>query len=90
MGEELKNLQKKHSLTLSDRKILVISGVTDVKNFDDSEILLETTLGIMSVEGENLHITKLSTDSGDVCVDGHIDAIIYERERKKSRLFGGK
>ena len=57
-------------------------------------ILLSTACGGLEVQGEGLHIEKLSLDGGDLKVDGTVNALIYEprgRERGGllSRLLGG-
>ncbi len=94
MQEETKqNAGKKHALSLNERKMLAICGVNEVKSFDESVILIETVSGKLSIEGENLHITNLSTDSGNITVNGKIDALIYSDINEKkggffSRRFG--
>lgn len=83
-----------HRVVLEDRERLTISGVEEVESFDESSILLSTARGGLEVQGEGLHIEKLSLDGGDLEVDGLINALIYEprgRERGGlfSRLLGG-
>ena len=71
-----------HHVTLEDRRRLTVSGVEDVERFDESTIVLSTSLGVMTVTGEELHIEKLSLDGGDLQVEGSIDAILYEEDRE--------
>lgn len=83
-----------HQVVLDDRERLTISGVEEVECFDESSILLSTARGGLEVQGEGLHIEKLSLDGGDLKVDGLINALVYEprgRERGGlfSRLLGG-
>ena len=83
-----------HRVVLEDRQQLTISGVEEVESFDESSILLSTAQGGLEVQGEGLHIEKLSLDGGDLKVDGLVNALIYEprgRERGGllSRLLGG-
>ncbi|MGE4276393.1 MAG: sporulation protein YabP [Lawsonibacter sp.] len=83
-----------HQVVLEDREQLTITGVEEVESFDDSSILLSTAHGGLEVQGEGLHIEKLSLDGGDLKVEGLINALIYEprgRERGGllSRLLGG-
>ena len=70
-----------HHVTLEDRRRLTVSGVEDVERFDENTIVLSTSLGAMTVTGEDLHIEKLSLDGGDLQVEGSIDAILYEEDR---------
>ena len=83
-----------HRLTLTGRETLTVSGVEDVDRFDETEIVMNTSLGVLVVTGDSLHIGKLSLDGGELHVDGRIDAIAFEdapssRGGLLSRLFGG-
>ena len=83
-----------HQVVLEDREQLMISGVEEVESFDENSILLSTSQGDLEVQGEGLHIEKLSLDGGDLKVDGLVNALIYQprgRERGGllSRLLGG-
>ena len=81
-------------IELSGREHLSVSGVEDVDRFDENEIVMNTSEGVLVVTGENLHIGKLSLDGGELHVDGHIDSLSYEDADRPSggllsRLFGG-
>lgn len=83
-----------HHLLLEQRERLVISGVEEVARFDEESILLTTTMGELEIQGENLHIEKLSLEGGELHVDGTVSALLYgsgEREEPGflRRLFGG-
>lgn len=83
-----------HHVVLEDREQLTISGVEEVESFDESSILLSTACGGLEVQGEGLHIEKLSLDGGDLKVEGTINALIYEPQGRErggllSRLLGG-
>ena len=82
-----------HRVTLDGRDRLTVSGVEDVERFDESEIVMNTSEGMLVVSGENLHIDKLSLDGGELHVDGRVDALCYEdagpgRGGLFSRLLG--
>ena len=81
-------------IELSGRESLTVSGVEDVDRFDETEIVMNTSLGVLVVTGDSLHIGKLSLDGGELHVDGHIDSLSYEDADRPSggllsRLFGG-
>lgn len=76
-----------HHVVLEERRRLTVSGVEDVERFDENTILLSTTLGEMTIAGENLHIEKLSLDGGDLQVEGEIESLIYEGERSSRDGF---
>jgi sporulation protein YabP len=83
-------LQMPHKLALDGRKILTMTGVTEVISFDDTAVLLRTSLGDLSVHGQQLQLKNLSLDGGQVAVEGSIAALVYEEPRRGGlkRLFG--
>lgn len=88
MGTEM---QLPHSLTLKDRKILTMSGVTEVVSFDENSVVLHTELGTLSIHGRELQLKNLTLDGGQVAVEGHVAALIYEEPRPSGflrRLMG--
>ena len=64
----------------------MLSGITDVDSFNEKEIYLYTQLGEMLVKGENLHISEMSVENGELSVDGEISAIIYGDKSRKKKL----
>ena len=89
MGEE--RMEMPHKLTLNDRKQLTMTGVCEVISFDDTAVLLRTTMGTLTVQGSQLQLKTLSLDGGQVAVEGTVSSLQYEEERVagwKRRLFG--
>ena len=83
-----------HHVILEEREQLVISGVEEVESFDESAIYLTTAQGALEIQGEDLHIEKLSLDGGDLKVEGRVNALLYGEENRTggglfARLFGG-
>ena len=80
-----------HKLTLNERKSLTMTGVTEVISFDDTAVVLNTSLGTLTVQGAGLQLKTLSLDGGQVAVDGNVSSLFYEEPRSgswKRRLFG--
>ena len=68
-----------------------MSGVTEVVSFDESTVVLQTSLGTLIVQGRELQLKTLSLEGGQVAVDGAVSALIYEEPRTggwRQRLFG--
>ncbi len=90
MGEE--RIELPHKLTLNQRQQLVMSGVTEIISFDDTAVILKTSLGTLAVHGSALQLKELSVEGGQVAVNGKISALIYEEPRPSGgwvrRLFG--
>ena len=83
-----------HRVILEERDQLVISGVEEVESFDESAIYLTTAQGTLEIQGEGLHIEKLSLDGGDLKVEGRVNALVYGEENRPrgglfARLLGG-
>ena len=84
-----------HSVNLLERKTLVITGIKKIDNFDKNHFILDTTMGIMIIKGEELELIKLDTISGNVTIKGTINSLEYVVDNNKksnddsfiSRLF---
>ena len=83
------DLTMPHKLTLSQRKNLTVTGVTEVISFDENAVVLSSALGTLTVHGQGLQLKNLSLEGGQVAVDGEVAALVYEEVRRaKRRLFG--
>jgi sporulation protein YabP len=76
-----------HSLTLDDRHRLSVTGAEDVESFDDNEVIMHTSQGLLVIKGSGLQIDRLSTDSGDVSVQGLITSLSYEETAPSGSLW---
>jgi sporulation protein YabP len=90
---EDRTLEKRdHQLTLRRREDLVLDGVLNVESFDEGEVVVETVAGGLMVKGDELHITQLNLDGGNMVIHGYVDALQYTGETpgRKSRSFLGR
>ena len=71
-----------HQIILEEREQLVVSGVEEVESFDENTIYLTTAQGGLEIQGEELHIEKLSLDGGDLKVEGMVESLSYEESRR--------
>lgn len=81
-----------HNIIIESRKKLNISGVKEVISFNEETILLDTTLGRLTVKGENLNVLSFNNESGDFAATGKVFAMVYVSDTKQSgsifsRLF---
>lgn len=90
MGEN--GLQLPHKLTLTDRRQLTMTGVSEVVSFDDTSVVLHTQMGTLVIQGQDLQLKNLSLEGGQITVDGTVSAMLYEESRQAGswlrRLFG--
>ena len=70
--------EKPHSFYADRREGMIVRGVLDVLSFDDSEVLLVTTSGHLSLEGTSLHVTVLNTKDGIVEITGKLYGLLYD------------
>lgn len=90
MTEEKRTIKKIHNVILENRNSLTLSGVTDVGSFDEQIIIVNTDIGDLTIKGENLHISRLSIETGDLTVDGTISQLIYSEVQSKNGGFLSK
>ena len=76
---------QEHNITLTGRKTLKITGVSHVDRFDDEEVAVDTCMGTMTIQGQGMHMEKLSLETGEIVVVGDIDGILYERNSAADR-----
>ena len=62
--------------------------MSEVVSFDDTAVLLRTSLGNLMIQGKELQLKTLSLDGGQVAVDGTICAMVYEEPRTDRSWLG--
>lgn len=75
--EELNGSARAHKVAMTNRRNCTINGVNDVLSFDIHEILLETEQGMLMIKGNDLHVSRLTLEKGEVDIDGKIDSFTY-------------
>ena len=81
-----------HSRALTDRRQLAVTGVGRIVSCDENGAVLETALGTLTVGGQELQVSELSLQSGQVQISGTIEFLQYAENRQSSggllaRLF---
>ena len=77
--------EKSYGLTLDRREKAVLTGVTDVERFDESEVVPHTHGGRLVLTGTGLHVSSLQLEEGRLLVDGAIDGVVYDGGAPKRR-----
>lgn len=90
--EESRTTDKPHSLSIENRERMSLSGVEDVSGFDENTVILTTSLGVLTIRGDGLHIGRIDLELGQLEVQGHVRELSYDepvqRESLWTRLFG--
>lgn len=78
-----------HQLTLNNRNLLEVDGVTNLGSYEEDLLILETVAGVLEIKGSNLHVQQLNIDQGRVVIDGEIGSLIYTDQNlvKKGKGF---
>jgi sporulation protein YabP len=76
---------KKSFIALENRKKMTLDGVLEILSFNDEQILIITVLGDMDIRGEELKMTKLDVQNGDVVITGKISYVVYTSEEKRPK-----
>ena len=79
--------EQPHRLVLDNRTKMTISGVENVESFDEETIVTNTVRGALVIRGSGMHLEKLSLDTGEVSIRGHIDSAEYESEAESGGFF---
>lgn len=93
MVEDKRNLKAgskptTQNIIIENREKLNVSGVLDVESFDDENVILHTDLGVLVVKGTELHINKLSIESGELVIEGDISSCTYTDDDISSKKLG--
>jgi sporulation protein YabP len=83
-------LSREHAVNYT-RGQLTITGVKEVRSFEDKEVNLNLEGNGMTIKGSNLTVAELNLKSGFLKIDGVVDSIIYTHSYEKlgivKRLF---
>lgn len=76
-----------HDLVIENRKKVTMTGIIDVESFDEETIIAQSECGEILIKGRNLKISRLSVESGDMSVEGDVDAVSYSEGKLKGNFF---
>ncbi len=77
-----------HSISIVERKNILITGVKKVDSFDKEEFLVETIMGYLALKGEELELVKLDTLAGSVTIKGYVTSFDYIEDTTKKEKEG--
>ena len=74
-----------HSVSVVERKNILVTGVNKIVSFDDEEFLMETVMGNLRILGNGLELLKLDTGDGNVKIKGKINSFMYIDGKTKNK-----
>ncbi len=87
MAEISNSIKRAGNIIIENRQKLTASGVCDVENFSPDKIILLTTDSILTVTGSGMKIKKLSTENGDIYIEGEINGCVYSKGKGDKEGF---
>ena len=76
-----------HTLTLSNRSSMQLTGISEMLGFDETLVTLKTGCGRLNISGKELHILSLLPQEGRVEISGQISDISYCDQSIRPRRF---
>lgn len=67
-----------HRVVIEERRRAEILGVTDLLVFDETEVVMETAEGMLSIRGADLHMSNLNLEQGLIGISGEIVDMVYD------------
>lgn len=74
---EEKTGNRPHTCYLQNRAAVTLTGVQEVVSFDENQVVVDTDLGLLTLKGKELHVSRLTVEKGEADVDGQIDSLVY-------------
>lgn len=87
MAEIMDAAKKTGNIIIESRKKFTASGICDVESFSPDKIVLITDDSLLTVLGSNMKMKKLSTENGDVFIEGEINGCTYSKGRGEKESF---
>lgn len=82
------NTENAHTVVIRERQSAELTGISDVESYQETGILLNSPLGEIAIDGEELKIEIFSAETGQIRIIGKISAFYYtEREKSRSGFF---
>ena len=66
-----------HHIVLKERKNATLTGIKEVISFDSNQVLLDTIRGRLAIKGQDLHVSRLTLERGEVDIEGTFDEMQY-------------
>ena len=62
---EEKSGNRPHACFLQNRAAANLTGVREVVSFDENQVIMDTDLGLLTLKGKELHVSRLSVEKGE-------------------------
>ena len=81
-----KNIMTTNNIILNNRSNIALTGISEVISTNAKQLLLNTNNTKLTITGNNINITKLVIETGELEATGSFDSITYSGNTKKTIL----
>lgn len=83
--------EKTCSVLLENRSHVLLTGILEIKSFQEASAEFDTCKGILQITGEQMHMERLDLDQGEVELKGNVISLYYPEENTpRPKSFWGK
>lgn len=75
------------NIIIENREKLTAGGVKDVESFTPEKIVIITESALLTVTGSAMKVKKLSTQNGEIYIEGEIAGCVYSSEKGEKESF---
>ncbi|MBQ3022210.1 MAG: sporulation protein YabP [Clostridia bacterium] len=79
--------KKTGNIIIENREKLTAGGVRDVESFSPEKIVIVTENSLLTVTGNSMKVKKLSTQSGEIYIEGEITGCVYSAQHGERESF---
>jgi len=76
-----------HTVTLDNRKKIMLTGVIEVVSSTDKSVITKTDSHLININGNGLRIAKLNLEDNVLIVEVEIDEFKYVIKNKTKNIF---
>ena len=80
--------QSGQDICLFSCRRMELTGIEEVESFTDEQITVESSLGMIAIEGKNLKIESFRTECGSLIVNGEFDSLYYYGKQENGEKRG--
>ena len=84
-------MKDNQQIVITDKNKVEIDSVLSVRSFNEDGVVIDSSLGLISVEGSGLKIENFEKITTKILITGNILGVFYlkNKEKKKGRsIFG--
>ena len=79
-----------HQIMLYNREKGNLTGILDVISFDENTIVLDTDMGLLTIKGKDLHVSRLTLEKGEIDIEGQADSLVYSSSESFKKTVSAK